>query len=84
VAQIYLAPPANPPVPMSPRVLAGFERVDLPAGAARRITVHLNERAFCYWSTDRHTWQVAAGERIVSIAASSRDIRLQGRVPERP
>jgi beta-glucosidase len=81
VAQIYLAPPARPPVPMAPRVLAGFERVDLAAGAARRFTVHLNERALSYWSTGRHTWQVAEGERTVSIAASSRDIRLECRIP---
>ena len=81
VAQIYLAPPPSPPVPMPPRVLAGFERVDLAPGAARRIAMHLDERAFSYWSTDRHAWQVAEGERIVSIASSSRDIRLEGRVP---
>jgi beta-glucosidase len=66
---------------MPPRVLAGFERVDLAPGAARRIAMHLDERAFSYWSTDRHAWQVAEGERIVSIASSSRDIRLEGRVP---
>jgi beta-glucosidase len=80
VAQIYLGPPAGPPAPMSRRALVGFERVDLAAGAARRVTIHLDERAFSYWSTDRHAWQVAEGERVISIAASSRDIRLEGRV----
>lgn len=81
VAQVYLAPPARPPVPMAPNSLVGFERVELDAGATRRVTVHLDERAFAYWSADRHGWQVAEGERVVKIAASSRDIRLEGRIP---
>ncbi|MGD0778196.1 MAG: glycoside hydrolase family 3 C-terminal domain-containing protein [Candidatus Solibacter sp.] len=80
VAQVYLAPPARPPVPMVPQSLVGFERVELAAGAARRVTVHLDQRAFSYWSTDGHVWRVAEGERVVSIAASSRDIRLEGRI----
>jgi beta-glucosidase len=65
---------------MVPQSLVGFERVELAAGAARRVTVHLDQRAFSYWSTDGHVWRVAEGERVVSIAASSRDIRLEGRI----
>jgi len=84
VPQAYLAPPAGPPVPMAPNSLVGFERVELAAGASRRIALHLEERAFSYWSTDRHAWQVADGARTVSIAASSRDVRIQGQVPPRP
>ncbi len=84
VAQVYLAPPSHPPVPMVPQVLVGFERVDLGAGAARRITVHVDQRALSYWSTDRHAWQVAEGERGVNIGASSRDIRLEGPLPATP
>jgi beta-glucosidase len=59
----------------------GFERVEIEAGGARRVTVHLDERAFSYWSADLDAWQVAEGERGVTIAASSRDVRLEGRVP---
>ena len=81
VAQVYLTPPDRPPVPMVPQVLVGFERVEIEARAARRVTVHLDERAFSYWSADRHAWQAVEGERGVTIAASSRDIRLKGRVP---
>jgi beta-glucosidase len=81
VAQVYLTPPDRPPVPMVPQVLVGFERVEIEARAARRVTVHLDERAFSYWSADRHAWQAVEGERGVTIAASSRDIRLEGRVP---
>ena len=68
---------------MAPQVLVGFERVELSAGAARRITVHLDQRALSYWSTDRHAWQVAEGERGVNVGASSRDIRLEGHLTVR-
>jgi beta-glucosidase len=61
--------------------LVGFLRVMLEPGAVRRVTVPLPPRAFSFWSTASHSWQVVAGERTVHIAASSRDVRLTGRVP---
>ena len=81
VAQVYLTPPERPPVPMAPRALVGFERVEIKAGAMRRVKIHIDERAFSYWSADRHAWQPAEGERRIAIAASSRDIRLEVRLP---
>jgi beta-glucosidase len=66
---------------MAPRALVGFERVEIKAGAMRRVKIHIDERAFSYWSADRHAWQVAEGERRIAIAASSRDIRLEVRLP---
>jgi beta-glucosidase len=78
VAQIYLGPPPNPPVPMVPEQLAAFERVDLNPGQSKRITLGLGKRALSYWSVAEHAWAVAGGQRTIYIGSSSRDIRLRG------
>jgi beta-glucosidase len=36
VPQVYLGRPAQPPVPMAPQTLVGFERVELDPGESRR------------------------------------------------
>ena len=83
-AQLYVGPPPNFPVPMSPKALAGFERVELAPGRSQRVTIRIETRAFCYWSTDRQEWVVAPGNRPVYVGSSSRDIRLSGTIaPQR-
>ncbi|MEO8592383.1 MAG: glycoside hydrolase family 3 C-terminal domain-containing protein [Candidatus Solibacter sp.] len=80
VAQVYLEPPVSSPVAMPPQSLVTFARVDLRPGESRRVTLRLQARAFSYWSSERHGWQVVNGARSILIAASSRDIRLRGQV----
>jgi beta-glucosidase len=80
VTQVYVGPPSSPPVPMAERQLAGFEPVALPAGASRRVTIHVSPRELSYWSTVDHRWVVAAGTRSIFVGASSRDIRLKAEV----
>jgi beta-glucosidase len=80
VPQIYLGAPRNPPlgVDFAARQLAGFVRLELPAGQATRVKVRIDRRALSYWSVTRHAWVVAEGRRPIVVGASSRDIRLQG------
>ncbi|MGK5640083.1 glycoside hydrolase family 3 protein, partial [Streptomyces sp. URMC 126] len=78
VPQVYLGPPREAPVELPPRALVGFERVELRAGEARRVTVRVSERQFSYWDTDRKRWVRTRGERPVYVGASSRNIRLTG------
>jgi beta-glucosidase len=78
VAQVYLAPPAKPPVPMVPQQLVGFEKVDLNPGETRDLTIHVGARQLSYWSTQKSAWVVAKGNRPVMVGSSSRDIRLRG------
>ncbi|MGW0803792.1 glycoside hydrolase family 3 protein [Nonomuraea sp. NPDC002799] len=75
VAQVYLTPPAGPPVPMPPRTLAGFGRVRLAPGEVRRVTVTVARRSLEYWSAGG--WVLAAGRRTVHVGSSSRDLRLR-------
>ncbi len=81
VAQVYVGPAHNPPVPMAPRSLVGFERVVLEPGQRRSVTVHVDARGLSYWSTEEHDWVVAGGDRPIYVGASSRDVRLEGYLP---
>jgi beta-glucosidase len=78
VAQLYVGPPPNAPVPMAPKALAGFERLELQPGCGKRVTIRIDARSLSYWSTERRRWVVATGRRVVYVGSSSRDIRLSG------
>ncbi|QYC41166.1 Thermostable beta-glucosidase B [Nonomuraea coxensis DSM 45129] len=81
VAQVYVTPPADPPVPMPPRVLAAFARVRLAPGERRRVTVTVPGRVLRHW--DGAGWALAAGRRAVQVGSSSRDLRLRREVTVR-
>ena len=81
VAQVYVGPARNAPVPTVPRSLVGFERIELERGLRRRVTIHIDARALSCWSTDKHDWVVPDGDRQIYVGSSSRDIRLNGSLP---
>jgi len=82
VPQVYLgAPNQSPPgVDFAVKQLAGFTRVALRPGQATRVTVRIDPRDLSYWSVAQHDWSVAGGPRAIFVGASSRDIRLRGKV----
>ena len=57
--------------------LRGFKRVELPAGARKRVTFSLTPEQFAFWST-RGQWLVEAGRIDFWIGASSADLRANG------
>jgi beta-glucosidase len=79
IPQIYLGAPADHPqgVQIPIRKLVAFDRIFLKAGQIRTVRMHVPLRLLQYWSTARHSWVNIANRRILSIGASSRDIRLQ-------
>jgi len=77
VPQAYLGPVEKPPVPMVPKSLVGFRRIELAPGHAASVTFHVNSRQLSYWSTDTHGWITARGKRQILVGASSCDIRFQ-------
>ena len=60
--------------------LKGFEKVDLAAGEETEVVMLLDRRSFSYYDEERKAWCVEPGEYEILAGASSRDIRLRGRV----
>jgi beta-glucosidase len=77
VVQVYVGPPAAPPVPMASQSLAAFARVTLARGEAQTLMLHIDPRAWSYWSVSTNSWTIAPGRRSVFVGSSSRDIRLR-------
>ncbi len=77
--QVYLgAPSVRPPgVQFSPKKLVAFDRVSVPAGETRTARLHVPLRQLQYWSTADHRWSAPLGRRMVSVGASSQDLRLE-------
>jgi beta-glucosidase len=79
VPQVYLGGPADHPqgLQFPIRKLVAFDHVFLKAGETRVVRMHVPLRQLQSWSTARHRWVKVAGRRILSLGASSRDLRLQ-------
>ena len=79
VPQVYLGAPSVIPdgVQFPVRALVGFERETIAAGAAKEVTIHVDPRQLQYWSTKEGKWVRATGQRLLSVGASSRDLRLR-------
>jgi beta-glucosidase len=57
--------------------LRGFKRIDLAAGARKRVTFTLTPEQFAFWSS-RGQWLIEAGRIDFWIGASSADLRANG------
>ncbi len=79
VPQVYLGAPSEIPagVQFPVRALVAFDRIHLASGEARTVTLHVAPRQLQYWSTKDGKWEAATGKRIVSVGASSRDLRVE-------
>jgi beta-glucosidase len=74
VVQLYvrhLSSPVSQPL----HSLAGFKRVALKAGEAKKVEFDLPASALRYWSVETNSYVVPAGEFEIQIGASSADIR---------
>ncbi len=56
--------------------LKQFTKVTLQPGEKKTVTLSLDERSFSYYSPEEKRWIVEAGEYVIRVGASSRDIRL--------
>ncbi|HVU16717.1 MAG TPA: glycoside hydrolase family 3 C-terminal domain-containing protein [Candidatus Didemnitutus sp.] len=79
VVQVYVQP-GKSSVDRPERELKGFARVDLKPGEKKSVTIPLTQRSFAYYSPEQHGWVAEAGDYVVRVGASSRDLRLEGKV----
>lgn len=77
VAQIYLSP-ADGNTNIRPIQLQGFARVTLASEEAKRVEVKLYVEQFGYYSHEgQRQWNIAPGNFLLKVGASSEDIRLK-------
>jgi beta-glucosidase len=76
VVQVYVGQVACS-VERPVRELKGFAKIYLEPSESRRISVHLPERAFAYWSVQSENWKVEPGEFVIEVGVSSREIMLR-------
>jgi beta-glucosidase len=79
VPQVYLGAPTTVPdgVQFPVRALVAFDRVSIPAGATKTVTLHVPTRQLQYWSTKDQKWITASGKRMLSVGGSSRSRPLK-------
>lgn len=74
VAQLYVTFPDAAAQPI--RVLRGFEKVTIDAGATHSdVTFNLRRRDLSYWDVAAQSWALAEGTYTFAVGSSSRDIR---------
>jgi len=79
IAQLYIGLPSSAPQ-APPKQLRGFAKLNLAAGESGTATFKLRRRDLSYWDSSRQQWVVPSGDFTVSVGASSRDIRLTGKI----
>lgn len=79
VVQVYVADPVSS-VSRPVRELKGFAKVELAAGASERVEIELDQRAFSFWSPMGGRWAVEAGEFVIEVGNSSRDLPLSATI----
>lgn len=79
IAQIYVSRRESA-VFRPERELKGFAKVYLEPGESRTVTVALDDKAFRFFHVGTGRWEREEGSYEIHVGASSRDIRLTGRV----
>ncbi|CAG8971052.1 hypothetical protein HYALB_00005290 [Hymenoscyphus albidus] len=76
VVQLYISYPEEAAQPV--RVLRGFEKITLPVGGQGSVDFGLKRRDLSFWDVEAQEWAVAKGTYMLSVGASSRDLRVSG------
>lgn len=74
VIQIYFTFPDYADEP--PRILKGFEKVEIASGHTESVMIEIPRRELSIWDITLKQWQIINGKFIVDVGASVRDIRL--------
>lgn len=79
IPQLYVNFPASSGEP--PSVLRGFTDVEVAPYERERVTITLSRYDLSIWDTEAQGWRKPKGTIHLSVGASSRDIRLRGKIP---
>jgi len=78
VVQLYLDYPRDAGEP--PLQLRGFQHVNVKSGQVAQVQFDITDKAVSVWHVHNHAYTVVPGSFGVSVGASSRDIRLTGKL----
>ncbi|WP_422391082.1 glycoside hydrolase family 3 protein [Arthrobacter sp. N1] len=76
--QVYVGSLPTTAVATPARQLAGFAKVDVPAGRTSKVTIDLDPRAFSSWDSATDAWVTPTGNVPVYVGTSSAEATLQG------
>ncbi len=79
ISQVYVKDVASM-VSRPVKELKGFEKTTLKAGEKKRVKIALDSSSFAYWSDPLDEFYVENGDFEVLVGASSRDIKLVGKI----
>ncbi|EDR09330.1 glycoside hydrolase family 3 protein [Laccaria bicolor S238N-H82] len=79
IPQLYVNFPASAGEP--PSVLRGFTDVEVAPYEREKVTIILSRYDLSIWDTEAQGWRKPKGTIHLSVGASSRDIRLRGKIP---
>ncbi|MGW6710539.1 glycoside hydrolase family 3 C-terminal domain-containing protein, partial [Streptomyces sp. NPDC054956] len=79
VAQVYVGPSPDLKLEQPVRALAGYRRLTLAPGEARRVVLDIDARTLSSWDPERHAWVVGTGRREVFAGRSSRELPLRAK-----
>lgn len=79
ISQIYVSD-CESTIYRPAKELKGFSKTFLEPGEEKTVSVELSKRAFAYYNVNIHDWHVESGDFEILVGASSRDIRLSGKV----
>jgi beta-glucosidase len=78
IAELYVGD-LHASVPRPAKELKGFAKVNLRPGESKRVTLHLDRRAFSFYDVKKHAWSAEPGEFAILVGGSSARIELHGK-----
>jgi beta-glucosidase len=78
IVQVYVHP-AHSSVSRPENELKGFAKLSLKPGEKKTVTIPLGARAFAFYAPDQRGWLAEAGDYLIRVGSSSRDLRLESR-----
>ena len=79
VIQVYMSKPKSNIIRPA-KELKAFNKVFLKAGENKPITFSFNRKDFSYYNEKDQAWKVEAGEYVLEVGSSSRDIRCSAKI----
>jgi len=79
VAQLYVSA-VQPAVARPVKELKEFAKIFLLPGESKQTTLSLDRKSFAYFDSRTSQWRTDPGRYVISIGASSRDLRLKQRI----